>query len=229
MPALTRLAVALLATAVASAPGRANIVLSRVVVDLASGADLAQDIEIANDDKEVAYVAVAPFEIVAPGLPGERREAVVDPETGGLLVTPQRLILQPGERKTIRVAAIRPQGGVDRIFRVTIKPVAGPVSAPVTALKLLVGYDVLVIQRPASPVARIVPTRDASSLTLRNDGNTNAELFDGKVCADAAPTSCRPLPSRRLYAGQTWSQPLAVKGKVTYQVAAGASSHLETF
>ncbi len=230
MPALTRLCAPLLAAAVLCAgPAQASIVLSQVVVDLKPGDDPAQDIEVANDDKEVAYVAVTPFAIASPGGPDERRTAIVDPEAGGLLVSPQRLILKPGERKTIRIAAIDRRGPTDRIFRVTIKPVAGPVSAPVTALKLLVGYDVLVIQRPDAPAARIVASRQGDTLALRNEGNSNAELFDGRVCADAAPATCVALPSRRLYTGQTWSQVLPVAGKVTYQVAAGTPARTERY
>lgn len=229
MPTLSRLAAALFATAALAAPAQANIVLSQVVVDLAAGGDLAQDVEIANDDKEVAYVAVTPFAIASPGGADEGRTPIVDPEAGGLLVSPQRLILQPGERKTVRIAAIAPRGAADRIFRVTIKPVAGPVTAPVTALKLLVGYDVLVIQRPATPVGHIVATRSGATLALRNDGNTNAELFDGRQCTGNDPSSCRALPSRRIYAGQTWSQTLPGVGKVTYQVAVGALNRAEQY
>ncbi|MBW6526469.1 hypothetical protein KZ813_06410 [Sphingomonas sp. RHCKR7] len=228
-PFVARLAAVSLAAATLAAPAHANIVLSQVVVDFTAGSDLAQDIEVANDGKDVAYVAVAPFEITAPGTPEERRTAIVDPEAGGLLVSPQRLILQPGERKAIRVAAIRPRAATDRVYRVTVKPVAGPVSATVTALKLLIGYDVLVIQRPAAPASRVVATRAGETLLLRNEGNTNTELYDGKLCADASPASCRALPSRRLYPGATWSQTLPGPGKVTYKVAVGASSHEERF
>ncbi|MBY9063532.1 hypothetical protein K7957_11375 [Sphingomonas yunnanensis] len=230
MPSLiARLATVSLAAVAVAPPAHANIVLSQVVVDFAAASDLAQDIEVANDGKEVAYVAVAPFEISAPGTPEERRTAIVDPEAGGLLVSPQRLILQPGERKAIRIAAIRPRAATDRVYRVTVKPVAGPVSAAVTALKLLIGYDVLVIQRPAAPAGRVSGTRVGETLLLRNEGNTNTELYDGKLCADATPASCRALPSRRLYAGATWSQTLPGPGKVSYQVAVGATSHEEGY
>ncbi|MBB3691932.1 molecular chaperone [Sphingomonas sp. BK580] len=230
MPALTvRFAAVMLATVALAPPAHGTIVLSQVVVDFAAGSDLAQDIEVANDGKEIAYVAVAPFEITAPGTPEERRTAIVDPEAGGLLVSPQRLILQPGERRAIRIAAVHPRAATDRVYRVTVKPVAGPVSAAVTALKLLIGYDVLVIQRPAAPAGRVVGRRDGETLLLRNEGNTNTELYDGKLCADATPATCRALPSRRLYAGASWSQTLPGPGQISYRVAVGSSSHEERF
>lgn len=223
MPFLSRLAAALsILAVVGTAPAQASIVLSQVVVDFAPDGKLAQDIDVSNDDKEVAYVAIAPFQIAAPGTSEERRTAIIDPEAGGLLVTPQRLILQPGERRTVRIAAIGARDAVDRIYRVTIKPVAGPVSASVNAIKLLVGYDVLVIQRPAAPAARIVGLRAGGTLTLRNGGNTNAELYDGKLCVGS---DCRSMPSKRLYAGQSWSQPIG-PGKITYRVSTATTAEV---
>ncbi|MEG8040169.1 hypothetical protein QP166_12750 [Sphingomonas sp. LR60] len=141
---------------------------------------------------------------------------------GGLLVTPQRIILQPGERRTVRIAAIGARRANDRVYRVTIKPVAGPVSSSVSAIKLLVGYDVLVIQRPATPAARIVGDRGAETLMLRNDGNTNAELYDGKLCVGS---DCHAIPSKRLYAGQSWSQPIG-PGKITYRITTGTKTEV---
>jgi P pilus assembly chaperone PapD len=211
------------------AAAHANIVLSRVVIDIVPNGDTAQDIDVSNDGDEIAYVVIEPSEIVSPGLPGEKRVSIVDPAVGGLLVSPQRMILQPHEHKLIRVAAVAARGATDRIYRLTVKPVAGPVTAQVTALKLLVGYDALVIYRPNAPVAKLVGQRSGNTLTLRNDGNTNLEVFEGKQCPSAAATGCAELPSRRLYAGQSWTVPLASAGPVTYRVAMGATSSVQRF
>lgn len=144
-------------------------------------------------------------------------------------MSPQRLILQPGEHKVIRVAAITARGATDRIYRVTVKPVAGPVTAQVSALKLLVGYDALVIYRPAAPTGKLVGERNGDVLTLRNDGNTNVEIFEGKQCAAGGAAPCAELPSKRIYAGQSWQQPLRGKGPVSYRVAVGNSSSVQQF
>lgn len=230
MPTMTRILLALaLAAPWVSTPANAGIVLSQVVLDIGPTSDAAQNVEVTNDGSEIAYVVVEPSEILAAGQPGEARAPIVDPGAGGLLVTPQRLILQPGERKTIRFAAIADRGPGDRIYRVTVKPVVGSVAAPSTALKLLVGYDVLVIVRPAMPLAKVAGARDGSTLVLRNDGNTNVELYEGRQCDAAAPTVCRDLPSRRLYVGQQWQQPLTGAGPITYRVAVGKTSTLQRF
>jgi P pilus assembly chaperone PapD len=226
MPRLIKLAHTIFAmTGVAlAADAQASIVLSQVVVDILPKSDVAQNIEISNDGSDVAYVVVEPSEITAPGQPAQARVPIVDPGAGGLLVSPQRLVLQPGERKAIRIAAIAERGTVDRIYRVTVKPVAGPVTAPVSALKLLVGYDVLVIYRPSEPAAKIVGERKGNTLLLRNVGNTNAEVFNGHECQLGSAPQCRDLPSKRLYAGQVWEQTLPGTGTVRYRVGSGTTS-----
>lgn len=217
----------LLAALALPATAHANILLSRVLIDIGPGADTAQNIEITNDGNEVAYVVVEPSEVISPGLPQEKRVAIVDPGVGGLLVSPQRLILQPQERKVIRIAAIAPRGPAERIYRVIVKPVSGPVTAQVSALKLLVGYDALVVFRPVAPVGKLVGSRSGNILTLRNDGNTNVEIFEGKQCN--GPKACTDLPSKRIYAGQSWQQELGGSAPVSYRVAMGASSAVQQF
>jgi P pilus assembly chaperone PapD len=220
---------ALAGLALLAAPAWAGLTLSQAVVDIQPGHRAAQDIEVWNDSKEIAYVVAEPAEVVAPGLADEHRVPVEDPSVGGLLVTPQRMILQPQERKLLRIAAVGTRSETDRVWRVVVKPVAGPVTAPVTAIKVLVGYDVLVILRPEVLRSAIKGARQGNVLTLSNGGNTNVELYDGKLCAVATPTDCKPLPSRRLYPGGQWQQILPGEGNVHYRGAEGTVSKALAF
>jgi P pilus assembly chaperone PapD len=220
-------AAAVMAAVLTSVVAQAGITLSKAVIDIGPNDLTAQDIDIANDGKEVSYVTVEPSEIIAPGTPEERRVPITDPGVGGLLVTPQRLILQPGEHKLVRIAAIAARPQSDRIYRVIIKPVAGPVTATATALKMLVGYDVLVIYRPAKPAAQIVGERTGNILTLRNQGNSNAEVYEGKQCEGGKPSACTELPSRRLYPGQVWQQTLPNGGAVQYGITGAQTGTLQ--
>jgi len=221
----------LLAAALFTLPvsASAGIVLSQAVVDIQSGAPTAQDIEVWNDSSEVAYVVAQPAEILAAGQGAEHRVPVEDPDAGGLLVTPQRLILQPQERKLIRVAAVGARGEADHVWRVTIKPVAGSVTAPVSALKLLVGYDVLVILRPDVSAPGLIGSRNGSVLTLTNTGNTNVEVYNGHQCITAGGADCKTLPSRRIYPGASWTQTLPGSGPVDYHLAAGRPAGIQIF
>jgi P pilus assembly chaperone PapD len=213
-------ALALAATVALAADAHAEMVLSQVIVDLLPGKPPREDIEVWNDGDERMYVLAEPFEIHAAGTPAEQRVAVADPERAGLLVSPLRLVLEPGERRAIRIAAIGARPAADRVYRVTIKPVAGNLTAEASALKVFVGYDTLVLVRPETFTGDIESTRSGRTLTLRNTGNTAQELFDGRQC-DAGGGDCRELPAKRLYPGASWEQPLPFDTPVSYRSAVG--------
>jgi len=199
----------------------ADMVLSQVIVDLLPGKAPREDIEVFNDGDERMYVLAEPFEIEHPGQPTEQRVAVPQTADAGLLVSPQRLVLEPGERRMIRVAALGPRPPSDRVYRVAIRPVAGAVEAGQSALKVFVGYDTLVLVRPDRITGDVEGLRNGRTLVLRNTGNTAQEMFDGQQC-DAAGANCQPLPSKRLYPGANWEVPLPYDNSpVTYQASVG--------
>ena len=206
----------------------ADMVLSEVILDFAPDQSPRDDIEVFNDGTERLYVAVEPAEIKSPGTPGEARVESRDPEALGLLVTPNRLVVEPGQRKLVRIAALSPATDRDRVYRVAFKPVVGEIEASTSGIKVLIGYDVLVIRRPAQPRAAITATRSRSAIELRNDGNTNAELFEGHQC-DEQGQRCAELPSKRLYAGAVWQVPLGYETPVEYSVKVGGQVIVQRF
>ena len=220
---------ALLAMSALALPvaAQAELVLSQLVVDLAPGAQQRADIEVWNSSEERAYVATEPSEILEAGRPGESRIVEVDPEKRGLLVSPSRMILEPGQRRLIRIVPMGPHGPRERVYRVTVKPVAGELSAEDSGLKLLIGYDVLVLLRAADARPDVTAVRSGKRLTLRNAGDASVELLDGKQC-DAAK-HCVELPGKRLYAGAEWSQELGSEAPVDYTVVSAGQSSRTTF
>lgn len=208
-------------------PASAELVISQLVVELKPGTKVREDIEIVNEGPERTYVAVEPSEIVRAGLPSEERWQEPDPEKLGLLVSPSRAILEPGQRKLVRVAAIGIVPERERVYRVTVRPVVGDVAANQSGLKLLIGYDLLVLVRPAEARSNIVATRSGSTLTLRNDGNSSVELVDGKHCNISS--QCRQLSGKRLYAGAEWRQELPVGGSIEYTVRSISGSVRKSF
>ncbi|MFD1952069.1 hypothetical protein ACFSGX_14945 [Sphingomonas arantia] len=205
-----------------AAPAGAELVLSQVVLDLMPAGPPRADVEAFNNGEERMYVVAEPASILDPGTPQERRVASNDPAASGLLVTPQKMILEPGERKLIRIAAILPRSPRDRIYRVTVKPVVGELAVSGSALKVLVGYDMLVIVRPAVLTDTITARRAGTTMTLTNAGSTSVELYRGRQC-DAAGADCRDLPAKRLYAGADWQQPIDPARPVDYLVKSGTT------
>lgn len=218
---------AVLALAVAPSLARAGLSVAPVIVDVPPNQPPRGDIELFNDGTETLYVVVEPSRIENPGDASETRVRLTDPQALGLLATPNRLVLEAGQRKFVRIALLQPPGDTDRIYRVTVKPVTGDVKASETGLKILIGYDLLVIQRPAKPEASIVASRSGDSLTLKNDGNTNAELFQGQQCDPQK--HCTALPGHRLYAGTSWNVPIQGGLAVDYSVKVGAKITAQHF
>ena len=207
---------------------RAEIVLSQLVVELGAKFERRADLEVWNNSPERAYVAVEPSEIANPGRPDEMRRTEPDPERRGLLVSPSRMILEPGQRKLVRFAAMGPPADRERVYRVTVKPVAGQLISDDSGLKLLVGYDVLVLARPREVRPILVASRSSNRLTIRNDGNASVELVDGKQC-DAGTKVCADLAGKRLDAGAEWTQQLRSAAPVEYTVLSNGRSWRQTY
>jgi hypothetical protein len=204
------------------------MMLDKVIVDFLPNEPSRDDIEITNAGEEILYVSVEAAEIIDPGDASERRVAQPDPRILGLLVSPNRLALGPGERKILRFSLLERPVGRDRIYRIAIKPAVGELTATRSALKVMVGYDVLVIARPADARPIITASREDQALLIRNLGNTNALLFNGRQC-DENETECVGLPSMRVYAGNTWRFDLPRDGPVRYLVESGNGTTMETF
>lgn len=206
----------LLAT-LASAPAWASIAVSQMIIELKPGTSPATDIEIVNDSPDRSFIVVEPREIIRAGNTDEKPFTSPDPDRLGLLVSPNRLVLEPHQRRTLRIAAIHPASDRERVYRVTVKPVTGEVSGAESGLKLLVGYDLLVLVRPALMHSALKARRDGHKLVITNQGNSSVEMSDGKQC-DQGRKACRSLPSKRLYAGASWAQPLPEFGAAEYRV-----------
>jgi P pilus assembly chaperone PapD len=202
MIAITRLAAMAAMAFACCAPALAQIAVHPVILDLQPGELQRADFSVENPTSERVFVAVEPARIDVPGSAGESRVTAGDPKSLGLLASPRRMILEPGERRFVRVAALSSPGEADRIFRVAVKPVAGEVTGQESGLKVLVGYDLLVIQRPAAPSATLDWEDRGTELVIRNTGNSNLQLVNGKACRGGqSAESCADIPPARLYAG----------------------------
>jgi len=191
-----------LATVFAVVPwssARADLVVSQLVVELNPTQSARADVEVWNNGSERAYIAVEPREVIGAGTPSQSARTDPDPEKLGLLVAPSRMILEPGQRRLVRVASIAPAER-EHVYRVTIRPVLGQLTPGPSGLKLLLGYDMLVLVRPADPRPHVSGSRSGDRLTLTNDGNASVELVDGQACPPSE-AKCQELPGGRLYVG----------------------------
>lgn len=198
-------------TAVAG-PASAQLVVDKLWIDLDTTSTGRADVVLKNESADRYYISVAPVEMLHPGTTEEQRIARSNPEELGLLVSPSRLVLDPGATRAIRIVSINPELAAERVYRIRVTPEVGQVQAGEASgdergisLKVLTAYDLLVVARPAQPESRLEAVRGDEELVLTNEGNTNTLLLDGKTCV-AAPEGerCAPLEDRRLYAGAQW-------------------------
>lgn len=187
-----------------AASASADIVLSELIVELQPGKQVRDDVEVWNNSPERSYIAIEPREIVNPALPSQKDRKDPDPQKLGLLVSPARMILEPGQRKLVRVATLSSDVDHEHVYRVTVKPIVGGIQSSDTGLKVVIGYDVLVLVRPVQPVPRVTAVRRGRELTFSNSGNVSVEVVDGRQCANAH-SGCSSLPGKRLYPGATWT------------------------
>ncbi len=201
------------ATLAWSGAAEAQLSINRLWIDLDAGKAPRSDLVIRNDSEDRYYITVQTTEVFAPGTAEEVRREAADPEQLGLLVTPNRMVLEPGASRAIRVVSLNQNLTQDRIYRVLIRPEVGEVKASEVqgevrdiAIKILSAYEALVVARPPKPESKIGVQRLADRVSFSNTGNSNVLLLDAFVCPPSitgltANDSCRSFPATRLYSG----------------------------
>lgn len=206
---------------------QAELVLSELIVELRPGAKVRADIEVWNNSPERSFVSIEPREIVDPALATQSVRRDPDPEKLGLLVSPARMILEPGQRKLVRVASLRADEDREHVYRVTVKPVVGGIEAADSGLKIVLGYDVLVLVRPARVAPAVTGVRNGKTLIFTNVGNVSVEIVDGRQCASGS--RCVALPGKRLYAGASWTTQLPSEAPAEYTLKSSGRSDRKTY
>jgi P pilus assembly chaperone PapD len=210
----------------------ANMVLSEAIIHFEPGKPLRKDIEVENPGSENLYIEITPSVVNQPGTENEKRETINDPRESGLLATPNKLVIPPGGRKLVRLVSLKPLGEKERVYRVTFKPVVGDLETEQIGIKILVGYEVLVLVQPAIPEPNLVAKRDGKKLFFVNEGNTDILLREGKQCPDGVADdseNCDSLPGKRLYPGNSWSVDLPHNKAVDYQMSIGTKNLVKTY
>jgi P pilus assembly chaperone PapD len=192
-------AAAMLGTAAFAAPASAQLAIDRLWVDMGAGNVPRSDLVVRNESKDKYYITVATSEIVNPGTATEERKPGSNPEELGLLVTPGRMILEPGQMRAIRIVSLNKGLESDRVYRVNVTPQIGEVSATSEAtesrglaLKLLAAFDVLVTVRPEKDSSTLSVHRDGNFLEMASTGNSNVLLLDGMICPATGAVLSQP-------------------------------------
>ena len=204
--------------------------LSNVILHFEPGESNRQDVEVSNPSDQPLYVEINPQIVLSPGTSGEDRAPITNPRQAGLLVTPNKLIVPAGSTRVVRFVKLE-SVPKERVYRITAKPIVNDLIASETALKVVIGYEILAIIYPNNPQPSLVVERSGRRLTVSNTGNTNVLVREGYQCLspDLPLEDCTPLSGKRLYPGNEWKLELPEDLPVTLYQSVGNRSFVETY
>ncbi|CAM3434373.1 fimbrial biogenesis chaperone [Parendozoicomonas haliclonae] len=199
----------------------AGIEVDQSIIEFEPDGEYYTDITVSNRDEKKAYVSVSVFEISNPGQPNEKREPLTDPDKAMLIATPTRLALEPNQSIPVRLLNLDEEQKEERIYRVLVEPASKRMQNEASGVRLLVGYEMLVIIRPQNPQVKVLASRSGKTMTFYNAGNTNVFMEGGKNCNPAKPSECQEVSSQRLYPKARWSTELPFAAPVEFSMNAG--------
>lgn len=204
-------ALASLALVTVSLTAHAQLTVDKLWMDFESNSAGREDVLLRNESDRRYYISVEPAEIVNAGRDDEIRTEYQNPQDLGLLISPNRLVLEPGQFRALRIVSINDKLSADRVYRIRVTPKIGAIEVDNAEgddrdanLVVLMAYDLLVVVRPDGAHTQIVSERTPEHITLRNIGNSNTLLIDGEACPEEETAGdCVALPDTRLYAGSS--------------------------
>lgn len=202
----------------ASASALADMYVDRSIVIFKPGSQPRKDVKVTNTGNHVMYVEVTVLKVEHPGQPDEKRVKVEDPMKLKLLATPSKLVIPAGGQRLVRIVNLQQNNPTERIYRINVTPIVPPLQEKKSQLRIVVAYQILTIVQPNHPHSHLEAHRNGTSISFSNSGNTNVLLSKGKQCDPHNQKSCKDLPSRRLYAGNHWTEQLPYDAPVTYEV-----------
>ncbi|MES2663217.1 MAG: hypothetical protein V4629_07940 [Pseudomonadota bacterium] len=195
----------------------AEFIISSAILEFNANSEPQQDIELISRSNTNDYIVTEISEILNPESNRETRRIIDDPQKSRLLVTPQKTVLGARSRKVLRFVLLKKLDHREYIYRVVVKPVIkGVENTTQIGLKVLVGYEVLVIIRPEKVISQYTAKRTGNKLTITNVGNTNLLFQDGKQCITS--NNCKTLTALRVYPEQTVTADLPLDKSVQYSL-----------
>ncbi|WBA83437.1 fimbria/pilus periplasmic chaperone [Endozoicomonas sp. GU-1] len=208
----------------------AQLAIDRIIVDFNEESPNRDDVQLVNTSAtETLFINIEVLEVNNPGTEEETRVITDDPAKIGLIATPNQVILPPNTRRLVRLVNLLPAEGQERIFRVNFSPVSDELETGNNAVKLMVGYQALIMVRPEKTVFALEGQRNGNTLTLTNNSNTNVMLNNIRQCTDQSRDDCTRYVERRLYPGNVWSMDLTGEGPLSLTAADGTALHNMTF
>lgn len=176
-------------------------------------------IHVKNTGTTTEYVEVRAEQLLNPGQANEKLVAITNPHQAGLLVTPAKLVIEPGAERLVKLSLLNSPAAVDSIYRVVITPKANQEliakgQGRNIGVQVSVSYDALVIQRAKNAKPNVSAVRDGKTVKVTNNGNSSVLLYGAKQCVKG---TCTTLPVERLYAKSTLTLKLTEAAPISFE------------
>jgi len=228
------LAVALTSALALSGTAWAGMALDRSIVHMNAGDPESVDVTVSNNGDEPLYIDTEIVEVFNPGSPAEDRVPLGVSLDVPFLVSPNKLIVPPGQRRLLRLVNMAGHADQERVFRVTAKPVPPPAIAERSGIRVMVGYQMLVIVGPQAPKPDLQSRREGGKLVVENHGNVNFMLHSGVQCPEGVdpeqnPDTCTEFSGTRLYPGNSMVLDTPYQTPVLFTVTDGEKNSRRSF
>lgn len=202
------------------------MILNKIIFEFDAQGSNKQDLWVTNTGAENIYVDISVDEILNPGSYPMQRRTLNDPLNASLLVTPNKLIVGPNnDKKLVRFLVVNQLADKERVYRVKVIPKVGKVSLTKgdssqkqAGIKILVGYETIVLVAPKNPKPQVSFARNKKKLTISNKGNVNVFINYVEQCTKDG--KCDRANGPRVYANTsvTIDIPLDTVAKVYQKI-----------
>jgi hypothetical protein len=212
---------------------QAGLLVDKSIVVFDDITQMKEDISVINDDEEKRlFVEVVGYSVESPGTEAEELVPLARLEEPTFVATRNKLIVQPGSSSVVRLLNLQPATETDAVYRINFLPISKPLElvenddeeSVKPVLEILVAYQILAIVLPVNPKVVTSAKRTGKKAVFSNEGNTNYLMTNGQQCNPADKNECEELPSKRIYAGNTWSITLPYDGPFTFSVRSFAGN-----
>lgn len=213
-----------------------QISVENVIVYFENNQNGKEDIFVRNLQDENGYVQINVTEIINPESKEPKRIEHKNIKESGLLVSPNKLVLEPqgkkGDNKAIRIANLNKNLDKERIYRIQVVPVIADfkLKEQTLGVKVLMGYEILTMVQPNNPVKSYDAKVEGNKFKISNTGNANILLHRGIQCKDDSKKECLELETKRVYAGGSFETNLPYGNQpITYHIQFGTNNEEKVF
>lgn len=206
----------------------ANMFVDRSIIEFVASDGRQQDLRVSNRGNDQMYVQIEVLDVQNPGADNEQRVTLTDLSEMSLLATPKQFVLPAQGERAIRLVSLQEASDVERIYRVNVTPVLPPLADnEASVVRVVVAYQLLVIVQPVNPIEDLFVERRGDVMYFENRGNSYVLLAEGEQCSSS---ECEDVPTRRLYAGNSWELPLSdAQASVNFRMSTFQGSREVTF